>query len=59
MAGKIVIADSINLAIVILMLIVMLFVTYKIYKYTELNDKVLFFMIFFLDLTLICKYCLS
>lgn len=56
MVHKILISDSIILTIVIIMLIIMLFVTYKVIKITSYSDKILVLMLIFLDITLICKY---
>jgi hypothetical protein len=56
MAHKTLVADSVILSIVILMLVVMLWLTYKVYKLTYFTDKVLILMLIFLDITLACKF---
>ncbi len=53
--NKALIADSIILAVVYLMLLVMLWLTYKVYKITLFQDKVLLMMLIFLDITLMSK----
>ena len=51
----VVVADIANLSVVILALLIMTYVSYKVYKFTNMNDKALFLMIIFLDLTLVGK----
>ena len=52
---KIVIADSVTLCLVIWILIIMMVVTWKVYKIVKFYDKRLLLMLAFLNLTLLCK----
>jgi len=55
----VVVADLANLSVVVLALLVMAYVSYKVYKFTNMTDKALFLVIIFLDLTLIGKLFLA
>lgn len=59
MVEKIFVVDAFILSIVIILFLIMLYVTYKVFKITIFKDKVLLLMLFFLDITLICKHSQS
>lgn len=52
---KVVVADIANLCVVSIALILMIYVSYKVYKFTNMNDRYLMLVIIFLDLTLVSK----
>jgi hypothetical protein len=52
---NVVIADIVNLCMVCIALVMMVYISCKVYMYTKMQDRVLMLVILFLDLTLICK----
>lgn len=55
MGEKMFIADLVMGSTSLVLLVLFSYVTYKVLKIIYFTDKVLIFMLFFLDLTLICN----